>query len=81
MVNGAGLEPTAAGLKVRCGSELKSTNTGVSGPDETQGTLKGTLDDAKTSHIDAIREVLAGLSKEDLIALPADTLTKTTEGQ
>ncbi|HOH30884.1 MAG TPA: hypothetical protein PLC40_14495 [Candidatus Hydrogenedentes bacterium] len=39
-----------------------------------EGTPKGTLDDAKTSQIDAIREALAGLSRDDLIVLLADVL-------
>jgi len=39
-----------------------------------EGTLKSTPDDAKTSQTDGIREALAAMSKDDLIALLADAL-------
>ena len=37
-------------------------------------TLNPTLDDAKTSQMDAIRAALAGLSRDELISLLADAL-------
>ncbi len=49
--------------------------SGVNGDTVGEGTLKSTLDDAKTSQIDSIRVALAGLSRDDLIAILADVLT------
>ena len=51
-------------------AEKPNKNGGIGG----QCTSKGTLDDAKTSQIDGIREALAAMSKDDLIALLADAL-------
>ena len=81
MVNGAGLEPATTGLKVRCDSELNPINTRVSGPDETHPLPKPLPGNAKTSQDDGIRAALAGLSRNELIALLADALaTPTGEG-
>lgn len=53
---------------------IQSINTGVNDDGKADTTLNPTLDDAKTSHLDAIRETLSGLSKDDIITLLMDAL-------
>ena len=63
------------GLKIRPAASENAMFSGVNGDTVGEGTLKSTLDDAKTSQIDSIRVALAGLSRDDLIAILADVLT------
>ena len=74
MVNGAGFEPAATGLKVRHEPPASDETAGTSGAEITDPTLNPTPTTPKTTHIDAIRAALAGLSKDELIALLADAL-------
>jgi len=48
--------------------------SGVNDDDKSHTTLNPTLPDAKTSHLDAIREALAGLSRDELLGMLADAL-------
>ncbi len=61
--------------------ENKGRNTNDLLGDFSQGTPEGTQADAKTSQIDTIRAALAGLSREDLIALLADALKGKEAGR
>ena len=69
MVPRARIELATRGFSVRTTSDVNADNTSTCGGNPSEGTLKSTLDDAKTSHLDAIRETLSGLSKDGIITL------------
>ncbi len=74
MVQRARIELATRGFSVRTTSDVNADNTSTCGGNPSEGTLKSTLDDAKTSHLDTIREALAGLSRDDLMALLVDAI-------
>ena len=74
MVPRARIELATRGFSVRNTSDVNAVNTSTCGGDSGECTLKSTLDDAETSHLDGIREALSGLSKDDIITLLMDAL-------
>jgi integrase len=69
------------GLKIRSAYSEKHLNTGVSGHPEPDTTSETTPADAKTTHSDAIRAALAGLSRDEIITMLADALAAGEGGQ
>ena len=81
MVPRARIELATRGFSVRTTSDVNADNTSTCGGNSSEGTLKSTLDDAKTSQMNTLRDALAGLSRDDLITILADVLKGKEAGQ